>query len=161
MRQDKLWILTTQRGWKVCFHATAALSRCEFLGEHLNALLLTAPFVFLSLSDRLTSAMETSSSRAGEKKDKMDGFGDLPKKPSPSETRGKTGCVGVRLPASQSGWVQVLQALSQRGQRGGANTSDEIYISKIKCHLGSRHSWLSSGLIRYSSSQRWLTVAVW
>ncbi|XP_042260353.1 zinc finger protein GLI2-like isoform X1 [Thunnus maccoyii] len=33
--------------------------------------------------------METSLSRSGEKKDKMDGngFGDLPKKPSPSETR--------------------------------------------------------------------------
>ncbi|XP_039998122.1 zinc finger protein GLI2-like [Xiphias gladius] len=33
--------------------------------------------------------METSASRAAEKKDKMDGngFGDLPKKPSPSETR--------------------------------------------------------------------------
>ncbi|TMS11503.1 Zinc finger protein GLI2 [Larimichthys crocea] len=34
--------------------------------------------------------METSTSRAAEKKDKMDGsgFSDLPKKPSPSETRG-------------------------------------------------------------------------
>lgn len=37
-----------------------------------------------------SEAMETSASRAAEKKDKMDGssFGDLPKKPSPSETRG-------------------------------------------------------------------------
>lgn len=37
---------------------------------------------------------------------------------------------------------------AQPGGKGGANAGDEIYISKIKCHLGSRRSWLSSGLIR-------------
>lgn len=49
---------------------------------------INGSFCVLSLPE--TSAMETSASRAGEKKDKMDGngFSDLPKKPSPSETRG-------------------------------------------------------------------------
>ncbi|KAK2857144.1 hypothetical protein Q5P01_005879 [Channa striata] len=39
---------------------------------------------------RTRETMETSASRAAEKKDKMDGsgFGELPKKPSPSESRG-------------------------------------------------------------------------
>lgn len=40
----------------------------------------------------LSETMETSASRTAEKKDKMDGssFDDLPKKPSPSESRGNT-----------------------------------------------------------------------
>lgn len=85
--------------------------------------------------------METSTSRTAEKKDKMDGngFSDLPKKPS--ETRGNTPSHEQQL--YQCG-VQFCQCWERRGaelrscrcsaggQRGGANTDDEIYISKAE-----------------------------
>lgn len=38
--------------------------------------------------------------------------------------------------------------------KGGASLNDEIYISKIKCHLGSQCSQLSSGLIRYQQQSK-------
>lgn len=98
--------------------------------------------------------METSASRAGEKKDKMDGngFSDLPKKPSPSEARGNALFKTFSQAATGSEFrvrlsVRPLCMLCDRmsrglagaqpGGKGGANTADEIYISKIKCHLGS------------------------
>ncbi len=129
----------------------------------LDSLGINSSFCVLSLPE--TSAMETSAPRAGEKKDKMDGngFSDLPKKPSPSETRGNTLFKTFSQAATESEFrVRCLSGLcmlcdrmsrglagARPGGKGGANTADEIYISKIKCHLGSRCSWLSSGPIRY------------
>lgn len=87
--------------------------------------------------------METS---AAEKKDKMDGSGfrDLPKKPSASETRGNA--LKEELRGVQSGvgvpclrMSRGLSGAEPRG-KGGSNAADEIYISKIRCHLGSRRS---------------------
>lgn len=110
-----------------------------------------------------TLAMETSTSRAAEKKDKMEGngFSDLPKKPS--ETRGNMFSENVFSqeatgPNFVSGWSvgplvcrhrSMFGAQPEAGGKGGANTDNEIYISKIKCHLGSRCRRLSSGPIRY------------
>lgn len=86
--------------------------------------------------------METSTSRTAEKKDKMDGngFSDLPKKPS--ETRGNTPSLEQRLfrnvvssfVSAGSGVGVELRSrrCSAGGQRGAANTDDEIYISKAE-----------------------------
>lgn len=84
--------------------------------------------------------METSTSRTAEKKDKMDGngFSDLPKKPS--ETRGNTpspeqqlyrNVVSSFVGAGRGGRLRSPRC-SAGGQRGGANTDDEIYISKAE-----------------------------
>lgn len=87
--------------------------------------------------------METSTSRTAEKKDKMDGngFADLPKKPP--ETRGNAPSPEQQLYrnvvssfVSVGGGVGGAELRSCRcsagGQRGGANTDDEIYISKAE-----------------------------
>lgn len=101
--------------------------------------------------------METSTSRTAEKKDKMDGngFADLPKKPS--ETRGNTpspeqqpyrNVVSSFVGAGSGGGVE-LRSLrcSAGGQRGGANTDDEIYISKAE--VPSREPMYAALLGRY------------
>lgn len=69
------------------------------------------------------SAMETSSPPAAQKKDKMDGssFSDLPKKPSPSETRGNAPFQSrVRLSVSREAAENEpgSHRCSARGQRG-------------------------------------------
>lgn len=74
---------------------------------------LPPPFVFPTG----TPIMETSASRAAEKKDKMDGssFSDLPKKPSLLEARGKT---ASERPAVQARRVtgRVCKVLSWRAK---------------------------------------------
>lgn len=95
------------------------------------------------------STMETSPQRATDKKDKMDGSGftDLPKKPSPSETRGKallkTFSLNQGLNLSLEPGIRPRHAVNrglpsvQPGGKEGSKPSDEIYISKTRRQLGS------------------------
>lgn len=106
-----------------------------------------------------TSAMETSTSRTSEKKDKMDGngFSDLPKKPS--ETRGNTpspeqqlcrNVVSSFVGAGSGGWLSWgLAGAQPEGKEGEPTRTMKYTFQKLRSHLGNRCTLLSSGSIRH------------